>query len=383
MVIYGEFEIRCMSTIVVRSRTRAWYGYYAIAYAPIASPAVPRLMSSLECRVSSSSHVIQITQVTKTDLRALAGGRFPESILSHKVSVFYDTRAQSKRGLFQVLACVHATSSPAPCPSTRPMTTFNASLFFYHRVGADAIGWCIEVLDVPGELAPYLLPESEAAEATVGGGGDDWTPSRADSNKWYRVTIVDRVTVENERFGAQPTDHGYDDAGVGDRQNVDTALGRGGRGGELESKAEEIKAGTEVGLPLSSSSTVFLVLFESGRTARLDLADFSIRWIAFHEGGAEEQQRDNRIGGDGMRRNADVRGADGGRGDTNGNEGGRKASAKMRLPPGFGEGPRGGWKVPHDCWLARDDTDVGTRIDVWWPRYNSFFRATVRKHPVY
>ena len=70
-------------------------------------------------------------------------------------------------------------------------------------MGADAVGWCIEVLDVPGELMQFLLPEPEPTPD----GGDDgarWNPSPADANKWHQVTVMGRAQVScNRRPGGE------------------------------------------------------------------------------------------------------------------------------------------------------------------------------------
>ena len=101
-------------------------------------------------------------------------------------------------------------------------------------------------------------------------------------------------------------------------------------------------------------------MFESGRTTTLDLSDLSIKWIGFC-GECEE------VGGGGVN----------GGGDQGRPGSGREAQAQPRLPLGFGIGDCGGLPPPGGT-LANDRTDVGTRVEVWWPRYNSYFRATVR-----
>ncbi|CAN0237982.1 unnamed protein product, partial [Ectocarpus sp. 12 AP-2014] len=49
-------------------------------------------------------------------------------------------------------------------------------------VGPDAIGWCIDVLDIPGELAQYQFSAPPLDDPAI-----EWTASAADANMWHRV----------------------------------------------------------------------------------------------------------------------------------------------------------------------------------------------------
>ncbi len=186
------------------------------------------------------------------------------------------------------------------------------------RICDDAIGWCIDVLDISGELTQYLLPDPPPDDAGV-----DWTASSGDANLWHRVIVIGRPGASSPGGGGST---GHDDASA-----------------ERQEKREGGMAGAGSG----TSSSVFVVEFENGRTTRLDLSQIAIRWLHFCDAGGS--------GGSG-----------------GGVQDGREHQQQQqhtRTPPGFGV--RGG------DGLAYDGTDVGTRVDVWWPRYNSYFRATV------
>lgn len=205
--------------------------------------------------------------------------------------------------------------APSPCACASPC-----------RIGDDAIGWCIEILDIPGELVHHLLPDPPPNDAALAAADSAVSPS--DTKVWHRVAVIGRPGVSSSCDGVRE-----------ERRD----------GGKQDSNGGGA-AGTETGTSSSSSSSVFVVGFESGRTASLDLSQFSIKWKHF-------------CGGDGVVGTEEIRG------------GGEERQQQARTPPGFaardgGRGSGGG--------LAYNDTDTGTRVDVWWPRCNSYFRATVR-----
>ena len=226
------------------------------------------------------------------------------------------------------------------------------------------------MLDVPGELAQYLLPEPEPSTGGGGGAGDDvsrWIPP-ADANKWHRVTVVGRPRVssgtrpgvrgearwegQEEGWGGQQHQHQYQRQNVSGEKSKELIVAEqgGGENGDGAARARRRSV-------LESSPSAFVVMFESGRTTTLDLSDFSIKWIGFcgecEEVSVEVGKNRGRPGSD------------------------REAREQARMPPGFRIGDRGGLPPPGGV-LANDRTDVGTRVDVWWPRYNSYFRAAVR-----
>ena len=209
------------------------------------------------------------------------------------------------------------------------------------RIGDDAVGWSIDILDIPGELAHHLLPDPAPID---GGAADGTVSSPADTNVWHRVTIVGRP--------------GPDVPSSGDRSAREE--GREGGGQQDKGAGGDGEAGTET---WSLSASVFVVKFESGRTATLDLSQLAIKWKHF----CGVDGVDGGCGGGGDGGTEEVRGA--------------QEQQPTRTPPGFGghdgDGAGGGGGGGSGG-LAYDDTDIGTRVDVWWPRYNSYFRATVR-----
>lgn len=219
--------------------------------------------------------------------------------------------------MFQFHVSVVHLATRGPVLSTDPPAPTPPALC---RICDDAIGWCIEVLDISGELTQHLLPDPPPDDAGV-----DWTAFSGNANLWHRVTVIGRP-------GASP-------GGGGDSTGHDGASAER-EDGERQGK----RGGSTAGAGSSTSSSVFVVEFENGRTASLDLSQIAIRWLHFCDAGG--------------------RGASGG-----GVPDGREQQQRTKIPPGFGV--RGG------DGLAYDDSDVGTRIDVWWPRYNSYFRATV------
>lgn len=162
----------------------------------------------------------------------------------------------------------------------------------------------------------HLLPDPPPDD---GAAAADLTVSPAETKVWHRVTVIGRPDVSSSGVGV------LEERREGGHQD------NGGGGGA---------AGTE-----TSSSSVFVVRFETGKTASVDLSQVAIKWVDF-------------CGVDGVG-NVEVRGG--------------QEQQQTRTPPGFGERDSGGGGG-----LAFDDTDIDTRVDVWWPRYNSYFRATVR-----
>lgn len=216
------------------------------------------------------------------------------------------------------------------------------------RIGADAVGWCIDVLDIPGVLTQYLLPEPPPNDA-----GADWTPSPADARMWHRVTVVGRPGDSSGSSGSNSIGRNstcsQDDAreerreGKQQQQQAE-ACGGDTKGGVAAAEPTTIEAG-------ESSSSVFVVEFENGRTATLDLSQMDLKWVQF-------------CGVD----------TSGGRGVRSAQE---QQQQQAKAPPGFGARSENDGGDGSGGGLAYDDTDVGTRVDVWWPRYNSYFRATV------
>lgn len=223
----------------------------------------------------------------------------------------------------------------------------------------------------------FLLPEPEP----TADGGDDgarWNISPADANKWHQVTVMGRSHVScNKRPGGKG-ERGWEgrEEGRGEQQQQHWRQNVGG-GRDKEMLAEQQQEGEGTGdgghegsaararrkAALESSPSAFVVMFDSGRTTTLDLSDLSIKWIGFC-GECEEFGVGVAVGING--------GGDQGRPGSD-----RQAQAQARLPLGFGVGDCGGLSPPAGT-LANDRTDVGTRVEVWWPRYNSYFRATVR-----
>lgn len=152
----------------------------------------------------------------------------------------------------------------------------------------------------------------------------------AEANLWHRVTVIGRPDVPPGS------------SSVKDNNREDPEQGR------KRQEREGGAAGVEVvQSPRNPSSSVFLVQFESGKTVSLDLSQVAIKWVYF-------------CGVDSNGRKCSH---------------GVQEQQQAKIPPGAGmrDGDDDGGDV-----LAYDSTDVGTRVDVWWPRYNSYFRAAVR-----
>lgn len=204
------------------------------------------------------------------------------------------------------------------------------------------------MLDSLGEFSSYVLCETEPP----GTGATEVDPDRG-TNKWHSV-----VVLRHSSAGMGGGQRGHDAVSAEALEGRDaakaTGLGEGGgpaTGGRASAQAKDDSVG------IDSGSSVFEVRFESGTTADLDLSYYSIRWISFVgpvQGGA--------VGHDEGHDDAS------GVADRNGGHG-----SPPTRPPGFEtledlSGP-----------LANSQADIGTRVDVWWPRYNSYFRATVSK----
>lgn len=206
--------------------------------------------------------------------------------------------------------------------------------------------------DELGEFTSYLLPESISAA------GDAEPGPQSGANKWHKAILLSRRSQgadgqqrHNLDSGDSPTDRGT--------VSIDgTAKGKDPAGGANAEAQKDSRA--------DADSSIFEVKFDSGRTATLDLCHFSIRWISFLGHGLGNATAAH----DGSRLDTNI--------SANGNAGGRSAGGgrlSSSRPPGFVSiedlsGP-----------LANSQADVGTRVDVWWPRYNSYFRATVRENP--
>lgn len=162
------------------------------------------------------------------------------------------------------------------------------------------------------------------------------TPSASD--KWHRVFVSGRPNSSGARGETQ------------DAVDVDSESHRLENRGNGAVREEATSSG-------DSSTALFVVTSESGMTATVDLSQFSIRWLSFR--GSNEEGNGGGQGG----------GAGGGdcRSERKG-----KSRERDKLPPGFGAGDA------IDGGLVYGSADVGTRIDVWWPRYNAYYRATVR-----
>lgn len=216
----------------------------------------------------------------------------------------------------------------------------------FRRITPRAVGWRIEVLDSLGELSSHVLCEPEP----TGTGSTELAPDRG-ANKWHSVVVLGRSSVA---IGGGQQGHDAVSAEALEGRDAATATGMGKSGGHATGDRASAQAKDD-SVGIDSESSVFEVKFESGTTADLDLSHFSIRWISFVgpvQGGV--------ICHDGGHANAN------GVADRNGDDG-----LPPTRPPGFEtmedlSGP-----------LANSQADVGTRVDVWWPRYNSYFRATV------
>lgn len=224
-----------------------------------------------------------------------------------------------------------------PCYFPIVLRRRNLALSFCHRVSSDAIGWYIEILDAHEQLAQQLLPvqppQPTPGESTATSQG---TPSASD--KWPRVLVSGRPDSSEARGETQST------------VDVESESHR------LENKGNG--AVREEALPSGDSSTgLFVVTLEGGMTATVDLSQFSIRWLSFR--GSNEEGNGGGQGGGAAE------------GDYRGERKG-KSRERDKLPPGFGAGDA------IDGGLVYDSADVGTRIDVWWPRYNAYYKATVR-----
>lgn len=228
--------------------------------------------------------------------------------------------------------------------------------------------WLLELHDTSGELARYVLSDPQSVGATEPVAGPVEPVSVGDLNRWHRVAVLGRpLTLDGERYdcgihaGATAVEHGgtpYVNGGIERREpgvaNVN------GVSGPVNADASANKSA----FCWDSDSSVFEVRFEEGgRTAVLDLSLFSIRWIAFSR---RQQEGVDSAAGD---ESPDIPSKDS-RMRSTGNIGG--SYSEPCRPPGFVSledlsGP-----------LANSQADVGMRVDVWWPRYNSYFRATVR-----
>ncbi|CAN0302254.1 unnamed protein product, partial [Ectocarpus sp. 12 AP-2014] len=128
-------------------------------------------------------------------------------------------------------------------------------------VGPDAIGWCIDVLDIPGELAQYQFSAPPLDDPAI-----EWTASAADANMWHRVTVVGRPSDVGDG-GDSSSSTGADVVGDEERRQGKyreeaTRPGSGGSGGDSAGAAA-----AETSQQPRSPSSLFLVEFESGRTA--------------------------------------------------------------------------------------------------------------------
>lgn len=188
--------------------------------------------------------------------------------------------------------------------------------------------------------------------------GTDWTASLSDTNKWHRVIIthLNRSVIlgagKKKQVAPEVVGSAEKVPLVGERRG---AASTAAPDGETEVEMWPFRRSSMSSLPSSSPSpplSLFLVKFEGDRVTTLDLSLFSIRWISFCSdfvGSAVDE--------------VDPLEAD-------------DAPGQYRLPPGFDGGDDGGLSPRGG--LAFNRSDAGKRVDVWWPRYNSYFRATVR-----
>lgn len=234
------------------------------------------------------------------------------------------------------------------------------------RVGGDAIGWRIDVLDIAGELTPYARPEPPD-------GGSKWAASPADyANKWHRVIVVGRPRPPG---GTQQGAGGVVGEGLEEKEQEEQEEEEEEGGGEDKDTAARAKE--MVRSLRDSSSSVFVIKFDSGKRASLDLSHFSIKWVSFCSDCKEIWANENSSAPGGGVGSCGGGGGGGGRVSDDRRGVGTAQNQATAVPPGFGRVDSGG--LPPVGGLANDPTDVGTRVDVWWPRDNLYFRATVRR----
>ncbi|CAM9766192.1 unnamed protein product, partial [Discosporangium mesarthrocarpum] len=173
------------------------------------------------------------------------------------------------------------------------------------RVGAEAVGWCVEVLDTWGDFASYLSDTEENASGAKGSTGDSagdvHNPPPETRGKWVRVVVLDgpmeqmhgsekkeslHISAAQESSagtrGARPQAgavwtkrrQAAGEEGTG-LTTVDTLVER--QGGLVE---EVVVEGSSISGGVDACSA-FRVRFESGRTAVLDLSRLNLRWIEF------------------------------------------------------------------------------------------------------
>lgn len=243
-----------------------------------------------------------------------------------------------------------------------------------------------------GELAHYLLPELPPN-----------APSSplfpADANTWYRVVVLGKLrSIANRKVDSGGSAHERPGAGV------EPAARAGGMGGTINNSSA-LTSNSSNGNDNSSNindtssnvkrysdtscgdSSSFVVEFENNGKAVLDLSRYSIRWISFDEEEHTGRNCSINVGGD---RSSGVGGGGGGGGndgrtwdginvtnDHDANVDVTTCDSLPRRPPGFtgldGTGAS----------LLNNNADIGVCVDVWWPRYNSYFRAEVSSYGVY
>lgn len=215
------------------------------------------------------------------------------------------------------------------------------------------MGWQIEVHDELGEFASYVRPEAISAA------GDAEPSSQGGANKWHIAIVLGRPSPAVDGQQRHNPDSG----------DSPTARGTASVNGLAESRdpaADGANAEARRDSGEDVDSSVFEIKFESGRMATLDLSHFSIRWITLwgQDLGSTAVAHDEG--------HPDANSSASGNAGGGGPGGGGLPSSR---PPGFESledlsGP-----------LANSQADIGTRVDVWWPRYNSYFRATVSESP--
>ncbi|CAM9898226.1 unnamed protein product, partial [Choristocarpus tenellus] len=208
------------------------------------------------------------------------------------------------------------------------------------RVGNDAVGWCVEVLDANGDL---LHPEPPPPGSTTVTGNISLDTKK----KWLKTVILEgpfkeENSTETKDIGRRIGSGLCAGSGIWSQSEVIVDVGEGSRGGKVEGTRRNIA--TSFGGSEDLTYSMFKVEFESGRTSMVDLACVSLRWISFvgtREGGGQQKQE---------------------KGDPS------------RIPPGFSSPKKGG--VGGRSVLG-SEADVGVRVDIWWARYKMFYRGTL------